>query len=107
MSIATKFAKVFVYGTLKSGQPNHHWLTDVKNGAAQFIDTGTTQTKFPLIVASQYNVPFMLREPGTGHYINGEIYSVDERMLLHLDDLEDYPQLYDRTKINVADREGY
>lgn len=48
----------------------------------------------------------MLSEPGTGHYINGEIYSVDERMLLHLDELEDYPQLYDRTKIDVADRKG-
>lgn len=107
MSVITNFAKVFVYGTLKNGQPNHYWLTDTKNGAAQFIDTGTTRTKFPLIVASQYNVPFLLSNPGTGHYINGEIYRVDEQMVRHLDELEDYPQLYDRMKIDVFDRKGY
>lgn len=106
MSVITNFAKVFVYGTLKNGQPNHYWLTEKKHGAAHFIETGTTQTKFPLIVASQYNVPFLLSAPGTGHYIKGEIYSVDEEMMKHLDELEDYPQLYDRTKINISDKKG-
>lgn len=106
MSIVTNFGKVFVYGTLKNGQPNHYWMTDTKNGAALFIDTGTTKTKFPLIVATQYNVPFLLNELGTGHYISGEIYSVDEQKLRHLDELEDYPELYDRTQINVADQKG-
>lgn len=106
MAIATNFVKVFVYGTLKTRQPNHYWLTDTKNGVAQFIDTGLTQTKFPLIVATKHNVPFLLSEPGTGHYINGEIYNVDEKMLRHLDELEDYPELYDRVKIDVADRNG-
>lgn len=107
MSFVANFAKVFVYGTLKNGQPNHYWLTDTNNGAAHLIGNGTTQTKFPLIIASQYNVPFLLCAPGTGHYINGEIYSVDERMMQHLDELEDYPQLYDRTKIDITDRKGY
>lgn len=106
MSIVTNFAKVFVYGTLKIRQPNHYWLTEAKNGVAQLVDTGTTQTKFPLIVATQYNAPFLLSAPGTGHYINGEIYRVDEQMLRNLDELEDYPRLYDRTRINALDRNG-
>lgn len=106
MPNVANLTKVFVYGTLKNGQPNHYWLTETKNGVAQFISTGTTQTKYPLIVASQYNVPFLLSEAGTGHYINGEVYSVDKQKLHHLDELEDYPQLYDRAQIDVADRNG-
>lgn len=106
MPVVTNFAKVFVYGTLKNGQPNHYWMTDTKNGAALFIDKGMTQTKFPLIVATKYNIPCLLNAMGTGHYINGEIYSIDEQKLRHLDELEDYPQLYDRTQIDVADPRG-
>lgn len=97
---------VFVYGTLKKSEPNHHWLTNKENGIAQFVCKGTTDTKFPLLVATKYNIPFLLNVPNTGNNICGEIYSVDETMLKNLDELEDYPDLYDRNVFNVNGLDG-
>jgi len=40
---------VFVYGTLKSGEPNHHWMLDTVNhkgdsiGKAETIGAGQTE----------------------------------------------------------------
>lgn len=56
----------FVYGTLKRGEPNHHWLTGTDNGSATFVGTGVTQNKFPLVIASCYNIPFLIDQSGTG-----------------------------------------
>ncbi|KFB53853.1 AGAP010682-PA-like protein [Anopheles sinensis] len=94
--MATTIRRVFVYGTLKRGEPNHHWLTNVANGRAQFLAPGSTTIRYPLVVGSRYNIPFLLDVPGTGHFINGEIYEIDEPMLDRLDVLEDYPRLYER-----------
>ncbi|XP_033251672.1 putative gamma-glutamylcyclotransferase CG2811 isoform X2 [Drosophila miranda] len=91
-------ARVFDYGTLKSGEPNHHWLTKKENGQAQFLGRGTTAVKFPLVVG---NIPFLLDRPGDGHNIHGEIYEVDESMFSKLDQLEDYPNYYDREEQTI------
>jgi gamma-glutamylaminecyclotransferase len=56
-----------VYGTLKRGQPNGCIMTDVKSGPASFIGRGITSEKWPLVIASRYNVPYLLNVPGTGH----------------------------------------
>uniref|UniRef100_A0A2M4CNS9 Gamma-glutamylcyclotransferase family protein n=1 Tax=Anopheles darlingi TaxID=43151 RepID=A0A2M4CNS9_ANODA len=88
--------RVFVYGTLKQGEPNHHWLTDVANGTASFVGRGTTVARYPLVIGSRYNIPFLLDVPGRGHQVRGEIYDIDDRMLARLDVLEDYPRLYER-----------
>ncbi|KAG6444366.1 putative gamma-glutamylcyclotransferase CG2811 isoform X2 [Manduca sexta] len=88
--------KVFVYGTLKRNEPNHHWLTDPNNGVGKFIAEGTTKNKYPLIIATKYNIPFLLFSPGNGHYIKGEVYEVDDLMLSKLDILEDHPDFYIR-----------
>lgn len=63
--------KVFVYGTLKRNEPNHHWLTDPNNGNGKFVNKGETKTKYPLIIATKYNIPFLLYSPGNGNYIKG------------------------------------
>ncbi|XP_022224544.2 putative gamma-glutamylcyclotransferase CG2811 isoform X2 [Drosophila obscura] len=94
-------ARVFVYGTLKSGEPNHHWLTKKENGQARFLGRGTTAVKFPLVVGTRYNIPFLLARPGDGHNIQGEIYEVDEAMFSKLDQLEDYPNYYDREQQTI------
>ncbi|KAI8034156.1 hypothetical protein M5D96_013118 [Drosophila gunungcola] len=83
---------VFVYGTLKRGEPNHHWLTKKENGQARFLGRGKTAAKFPLVVGTRYNIPFLLARPGEGNHIEGEIYEVDVAMFGKLDQLEDYPQ---------------
>ncbi|XP_053681140.1 troponin C-akin-1 protein-like [Anopheles nili] len=96
--------RVFVYGTLKRGEPNHHLLADADNGYAKFICKGSTNRRFPLIVATRYNIPFLLDKPGTGSYVTGEIYEVDDPLFEQLDVLEDYRKLYDRQieDINVG-----
>lgn len=50
----SQFFKVFVYGTLKRGEPNYHWLTNLENGVAKFIGEGTTVKKFPLVIGMRY-----------------------------------------------------
>lgn len=107
MSSAIKLVQVFVYGTLKKGEPNHYWLTNPENGFAQFVGSGKTATEYPLIVATKFNIPFLLNVPNVGHQINGEIYSVDEIMLKNLDELEDYPALYDRNIFQINGSDGY
>ncbi|XP_037955533.1 putative gamma-glutamylcyclotransferase CG2811 [Teleopsis dalmanni] len=92
---------VFVYGTLKRGEPNHHWFRP-ENGFSRFIAAGSTTQKFPLIVGTRYNIPFLLDRPGIGYNIKGEIYEIDEAMLGKLDELEGYPQYYDREIQNIT-----
>lgn len=107
MSSAKQLIQVFVYGTLKKGEPNHYWIENKENGFAQFVSYAKTDIRFPLIVATKFNIPFLLNVPDTGHNIQGEIYTVDETMLKNLDELEDYPTLYDRNIFNVIGSDGY
>ena len=97
----SELRKVFVYGTLKRGQPNHDWLTSANHGYSRFICKGTTNIRLPLIVATRYNIPFLLDKPGIGNYVTGEIYEVDGKMMDNLDILEDYKNLYDRRIENI------
>jgi len=55
---------IFMYGTLKSGQPNYHLLKEFGNH--QFLGTGCTELKYPLIIDTDANLPFMLNAPGRG-----------------------------------------
>jgi gamma-glutamylaminecyclotransferase len=56
--------RVFVYGTLKKDQPNHHVISAaIKAGDCQFVCLGVTEAKYPLVIASDYNFPFLLDAP--------------------------------------------
>ena len=57
---------VFVYGTLKKGQPNYHHFDNPENGKAKFIAKGYTEVAYPLIIATRWNLPFLLFAPGKG-----------------------------------------
>jgi len=92
---------VFVYGTLKKNQPNHYHLNDAKNGCAVFKSVGNTTEKYPLVISTKYNIPFLLQKEGVGHEISGEIYDVDKKMLEYLDDFENHPDFYVRQKTKV------
>ena len=63
---------VFVYGTLKSGEPNHHVLQDPSNGKKELVGVGETASKYPLVVASRYNIPYLLDAAGTGLNVKGK-----------------------------------
>ncbi|CAB3375121.1 Hypothetical predicted protein [Cloeon dipterum] len=87
---------VFVYGTLKKGEPNHDWMTEWKEGQYNFIGRAKTVEKLPLIISSRYNIPFLLDKPGFGQEVHGEVYEVDAAMVKRLDELEDHPIFYKR-----------
>ncbi|XP_046553146.1 gamma-glutamylaminecyclotransferase-like isoform X2 [Haliotis rubra] len=99
-----KMFTMFVYGTLQKGQPNHAVMSDTKNGVAKYKGRGLTAKKYPLVIASDFNIPFLLFKEGHGKNIQGEIYEVDEQMLATLDELEGHPIFYERdlTPIDVT-----
>lgn len=71
---------VAVYGTLKRGLRNHHWLED-----ADFLgeDRLTSATLYDL-------GPYPAAKPEPSLGIEVEVFQVDARLLAGLDRLEDY-----------------
>lgn len=64
MSVAKEVHTVFVYGTLKYGEPNHNWFSKQKDAYYKFICNAKTEEKYPLVIATKYNIPFLLYSPG-------------------------------------------
>jgi gamma-glutamylcyclotransferase (GGCT)/AIG2-like uncharacterized protein YtfP len=54
-----------------------------------------------LVIAGERNVPYLLWAPDHGEFVRGEIYSVDDRKLSQLDDLEGHPNRCDGAMIHV------
>ncbi|XP_050685982.1 putative gamma-glutamylcyclotransferase CG2811 isoform X2 [Eriocheir sinensis] len=96
---------VFVYGTLRKNMLNHSRLLDAANGAARCLGLATTTERYPLVIASRYNIPYLLAAPGHGQHVRGEVYEVDDKMLETLDALENHPKYYERKekKIKLED----
>ncbi|XP_065183526.1 gamma-glutamylaminecyclotransferase-like [Sycon ciliatum] len=94
---------VFVYGTLKRGQPNYaKYTADRSNGrVAQFVSRAETEKCYPLIVASRYNIPCLLPAESQGKHVIGEMYRINDAMLLHMDSLEGCPRYYERHSLSV------
>ena len=59
--------KIFVYGTLKKGQPNFEHMIE-RN--AIFVDKAVTADKYPLVIATEANIPFLLYKKDFGHVCN-------------------------------------
>ena len=71
--------RVFIYGTLKHGQPNHHLMNMHELGRCQLIGCARTDVSFPLIITTRWNLPFLLYAPGHGQvailrFISGSIW---------------------------------
>jgi gamma-glutamylcyclotransferase (GGCT)/AIG2-like uncharacterized protein YtfP len=86
--------RVFVYGTLRRGEVNHHLLA-----TAQFVREARTAPRFTLYALDGH--------PGMGvggtTRVVGECFDVDDATLAQLDALEGYPGWYDRTEIALED----
>ncbi|OLQ92064.1 gamma-glutamylcyclotransferase [Vibrio ponticus] len=82
---------VFVYGTLRRGESNHHFLS-----AAQFLGLHETAAEYAMYDLGAY--PAVI----SGHQsIFGEVYLIDNEILNSLDRLEDVPVEYRRELINT------
>ena len=65
--MATKKYLLFSYGTLKRNQPNEHYMMDPKTGWTRFVGTARTVDRYPLVIGSKYNIPFLLNNKGVGN----------------------------------------
>jgi len=94
--------RIFVYGTLKRGRSNHHWLA-----GQRFIAQARTKPIYRLYDMGGY--PGMIRD-AKGVAIEGEIWEVDTSGLARLDELEDIEGgEYERVLLELEgdDVEGY
>lgn len=87
--------RVFVYGTLKRGHPNHGILEK-----SDFLGPCYLDGRYRLCDLGYY--PGLCRTPAdiTGR-IFGEVYRVDMETLTSLDLLEGHPTFYERQKVNT------
>jgi gamma-glutamylaminecyclotransferase len=84
--------RVFVYGTLKSGQRNFHYLQQ-----AEFVGEFVTEPIYSMHSFDTYPAVCL---PGQ-HAIQGEIYRVSDEGFRLLDELERYPEYYQRIVIST------
>lgn len=82
---------VFVYGTLKQGFGNYNRLL----ATSEFVSNHSTQPEYTMFDLGSF--------PGVKtngvHQIHGEIYSVEDCTFKRLDQLEGYPNFYNRIEI--------
>lgn len=87
--------RVFVYGTLKRGEENHHWLA-----GQHFVATACTKPLYRMFDVAGY--PGMVRT-AIGLAIEGEVWEVSEEGMSQLDLLEDTAGgEYERVAIELA-----
>lgn len=89
--------KVFVYGTLRKGEANHRLVKEAACIAEQALVSGT-------LFDTGYGYPAMSQSPEAKIY--GELYTVSEKELTRLDELEGYQEgavnnLYERMQQTV------
>lgn len=86
---------LFVYGTLKRHQRNHHLLT-----GQRFVGEAETVLGFRLFDLGPH--PGLKRDPNGGP-VRGEAFDVSDCCLDELDDFEDVPNLFTRERIELTD----
>lgn len=90
-------AKLFVYGTLREGGCNHHFLKKEQLQSRNATIEG-------VLVDTGYGYPGLLLEAGE---VVGELYQISEAALKLIDSLEGYfgpghpDNLYERVSVNV------
>lgn len=82
---------VFVYGTLRRGEPNHGWFLE----DSEFL--GKARTAGRLVNLGAF--PGLLEDPTTE--VEGEVYRVTATTLAGLDQLEGHPHMYQRREVDA------
>ncbi len=86
--------RVFVYGTLLAGEPNHRLLS-----RARLVAEGRTPPSYELRDLGAF--PGLVS--GGTDAVAGEVYEVDAATVAALDRLEGHPVFYCRTAITLED----
>lgn len=95
LPVSSRRQAVFVYGTLKAGASNHHWLAGaLSRGRRRLIGA---------ILHDLGPYPMAVLRPREPLVVHGELYDVDAAGLARLDVLEDYPVLYSRSLRPLSD----
>ena len=88
--------EIFVYGTLKHGGHNHHFMV-----GQTFMGTAHTVPGYTLYDLGGY--PGMVAEPDDLDGVGGEVWSVDDSCLAGLDVLEGTAEgLYERRSVPLC-----
>ena len=87
-------ARVFVYGTLRAGEPNHYLLDH-----HDLVARARTEAAFEFVSLGAF--PAMIAGGATA--VVGEVYEIDPVTLAALDRLEGHPRFYQRTAIRLED----
>ena len=85
---------IFVYGSLRKGLKNHHYLEN-----SEYIEEFISDEEFYLLAYENLNFPYLLEElainkPKTK--IKGEIYKINDNVLKKIDNLESNNEIYQR-----------
>ncbi len=88
--------KVFVYGTLLSGESNNH----------RFLQTSVKKGNYALKGFTMYDLgsfPACIQSLHYGDVVVGEVWEVTNEVFQSLDYLEGYPRFYDRIEVDTFD----
>lgn len=99
--------RIFVYGTLRKGFANHHFLED----DCEYLGEAKSVNKYSM-TAREYEgrfgtkraIPFVSKEPEVE--VLGEVYEVSQNVLKLLDRLENHPYWYVREEAEFEVLEG-
>lgn len=82
---------LFVYGTLKEGLHNNHYLED-----QELVGNAETKPYYRLFCNDTF--PMMIKDKELGYSVSGEIWEVDEDII---DEIDRHEALYERRLIRV------
>ncbi len=90
--------RLFVYGTLRTGQAAHHLLA-----GQRFLGLARTRPLYRLLPETPYPalVPVPPDAAAAGEAVPGEVWEVDPQRLTQLDAWEEVPHLYQRRPIDL------
>ena len=92
-----KQIKVFVYGSLKSGQCNNSALVGTK-----LLGRATITGPYKFVDLSWYPGVVQLAAESDSREIGGEVWAVDPDTLATLDMIEGHPEYYRRIKVQTS-----
>jgi gamma-glutamylaminecyclotransferase len=89
---------IFVYGTLKQGFRNFH-INRGRRVDGDFV----TDVPYPLYLVGEFGLPWLVRKPGEGLPVEGQVFEVDDDVLQDMDALEriDQAGYYQRLPLRV------